>query len=158
MERAREGPRADEADAEDGGELVLVAVESAMTRTQLWSGLRHSGFAPALVSSAEEARAVLEAHGHGAVLLVDGALLVQEARAWRRLAEAEPPLALVALRVASRAAFAARWVAELGCEALEDPLDLERLLEVVRSLAGGRRTGLGSRASPRPGPRGEERG
>lgn len=118
-----------------GGALVLVAVESGMTRTLLWSGLRHSGFAPALVGSAEEARAVLETHGGGAVLLVDGERLVEESRAWRGVAEAAPESALVALRVASGRSFAAAWVEELGCECLDEPLDLERVLAVVQRLA-----------------------
>lgn len=131
------GPRGDDA---PGEALVLVAVSSAMTRTLLFSGLRRSGFAAETVASAEEARAVLEAHGTSAVLLVDGPCLVEEGRAWRGLAEARPDLPLVALRVASRTTFAADWVAELGCECLEDPLDLQRVVEVlrrVRSASGG---------------------
>lgn len=120
-----------------GGALVLVAVESALTRTLLGSGLRRSGFATVLVATAEEARSALRAHGRGGVLLVDGVRLVEEGGAWRGLAEEEPPLSLVALRVASRSSFAAAWVAELGCAALDEPLDLERVVEVVRRVAPG---------------------
>lgn len=130
------------------GALVLVAVASAMTRTLLWTGLRHSGFSTEVVSSAAEARAVLDAHGPEAVLLVDGPRLAEEGHAWRGLVEAAPAIPLVALSVASRSTFATEWVAELGCECLDDPLELHRVVEVVRRAAGERLSPL-ARNAPR---------
>ena len=110
----------------------MVVDDDAGIREVLHAFLQPEGYPAVTAADCREALEQLRSGLRPAVILLDLVMPGMDGRAFWKLKQADPALASIPVVVISGDEAAARFAAELGCEFIQKPFELERLLRVVK--------------------------
>lgn len=124
----------------DRNGVVLIASTSDLVRQLLARALKHQGFVTRQVFNSYQCESALQNHGNRGVLLIDEDLLENPTADWRELfVRGDPVVPVVLSLVGSSDPGIRELVASRDGALLEEPFDLEAVMQAVGDALGWRR-------------------